>query len=214
MAQLVLECPHCRAEKIGFASRGFAGVKPGHPHTLMFMQCEGCGQALVLTMAGPPAQVQHWINGQAANPGQIVGSYPQPAALKSPPDVPPAVQAAFLSGLDNLGRKGGTNAAAIMFRRSLEIATKIVNPKAAAGDNLKKRIDDLPADIATPAMKEWAHHVRLDANDATHEPEEFSESDAKELHVFVEMFLTYAFTLPEMLKRAKTPSPGVGAKGG
>jgi hypothetical protein len=53
-------------------------------------------------------------------------------------------------------------------------------------------------------MKEWAQHIRLDANDAAHESEEFSESDAKKLQVFAEMFLTYAFTLPEMLKRATT----------
>jgi hypothetical protein len=47
-------------------------------------------------------------------------------------------------------------------------------------------------------MKEWAHQIRLDANDATHDPEEFS----KKLQVFTEMFLTYAFTLPAMLQRA------------
>jgi hypothetical protein len=98
--------------------------------------------------------------------------------------------------------KGGTNAAAIMFRRSIEIAVKSL-PNAAQSGNLKKRIDDLPANIATPAMKEWAHQVRLDANDAAHEPEEFSEDDAKQLHTFAEMFLTYAFTLPAMMKRAK-----------
>ena len=40
-------------------------------------------------------------------------------------------------------------------------------------------------------MKEWAHHIRLDANEATHEVEDFSEEDAKKLQVFTEMFLTY-----------------------
>ena len=44
---------------------------------------------------------------------------------------------------------------------------------------------------------------RIDANDATHEEDEYSQEDAKILHTFAEMFLTYAFTLPEMLKRAK-----------
>jgi len=43
----------------------------------------------------------------------------------------------------------------------------------------------------------------IDANDATHEEDEYSQEDAKILHTFAEMFLTYAFTLPEMLKRAK-----------
>ncbi len=207
MAQLVLECPHCRAEKIGFAPRGFAGVRPGDGRTLLFLQCEGCGQGLIAVAGNPPQYAQAWIGGQQPHPGTIVDSYPKTAALKSPPDVPPTVQAAYLSGLDNLGRNGGTNAAAIMFRRSIEIATKIVNPSAPAGDNLKKRIDGLPADIATPAMKKWAHHVRLDANDAAHDPEEFSPEDAEQLHIFAEMFLTYAFTLPEMLKRAMAPAP-------
>jgi len=32
-------------------------------------------------------------------------------------------------------------------------------------------------------MKEWAQHIRLDANDATHEEEEFSKEDAQKLHV-------------------------------
>ena len=53
-------------------------------------------------------------------------------------------------------------------------------------------------------MKEWAHHIRLDANDAAHELDEYSETDARQLHIFAQMFLTYAFTLPEMLKRAKS----------
>jgi hypothetical protein len=72
---------------------------------------------------------------------------------------------------------------------------------------LKKRIDDLPADLATPAMKNWAHHIRLDANDAAHDPEQFTETDANQLQIFAEIFLTYAFTLPAMMKRAKGETP-------
>jgi hypothetical protein len=93
-----------------------------------------------------------------------------------------------------------------MFRRSIELAVKHVNPGALASDNLKKRIESLPPDIATPAMKEWAHTVRLDANDAAHGTDEFSDDDAKQLHMFAEMFLTYAFTLPAALLRAHPPA--------
>jgi len=205
MPHLALECPHCRTEKIGFVYRTHHQVKPNTNETIIFLQCEGCGQGIIAVVPQPPAVVSHWAGGASPTPGQIARIYPTTAALKSPADVPPAVAAAYLSGLDNLGRKGGTNAAAIMFRRSVEIATKTINPQAAKGDNLKKRITDLPADVATPAMKDWAQHIRLDANDAAHEPEEFSVEDAKQLHVFAEMFLTYAFTLPAMLKKATTP---------
>lgn len=209
MAQLSLECPHCRTEKIGFAPRGAWLVKPGTSDVLLFLQCEGCGQG-VTAIVSPTnvSNVNAWIMDSALSPGNIQRTYPEVVALRSPADVPPQVSAAYLSGLDNLGRKGGTNAAAIMFRRAIEIAVKTINPAASKGDNLKKRIEDLPPDVATPAMKTLAQHVRLDANDAAHEPEEFSEDDAKKLQVFAEMFLTYAFTLPEMLKRASPPPIG------
>jgi hypothetical protein len=204
MPQLSLECPHCHTEKIGFVPRGGWAVKPGNAHILVFLQCEGCGQAVVATILNNTAAVNAWITGAAASPGQIITTYPQSAGLKSPVDVPAQVNAAYLSGLDNLQRKGGANAAAIMFRRTIEIALKTM-PSPPPGDNLKTRIENLPPDVATPAMKQWAHHVRLDANDAAHEPEEFSEDDAKKLQIFAEMFLTYAFTLPKMLERAKKP---------
>jgi hypothetical protein len=208
MAQIALECPHCRAEKIGFAPRGAVQVMPGGPHSLIFLQCQGCGQAIIAVVQNNTTSIQYWMLEQAASPGPIITTYPKPESLQSPPDVPAPVRAAYLSGLDNLGRKGGANAAAIMFRRAIEVATKAVNPTASKGDNLKKRIESLPSDIATPAMKEWAQHIRLDANDAAHEEVEYSAEDAKRLHIFAEMFLTYAFTLPAMLKKAKeTGSP-------
>jgi hypothetical protein len=157
---------------------------------------------IIVGVNNNPGHVQGWLTGSSNSPGTILEVFPKLIEQKCPPDVPPPVTSAFLSGVDNLGRKGGTNAAAIMFRRSIEIATKLLNPEAPRSD-LKKRIEGLAPAIATPAMKQWAHHVRLDANDAAHEPEEFTEADAKLLHTFAEMFLTYAFTLPAMMKRAK-----------
>lgn len=206
MPQLSLPCPHCRTAKIGFAARGAVPKQPDSVETLLFLQCEGCGEVVIATTISGRTTVQLWLAGQSSSPGSIVDTYPVAEAPKAPSDVPDSVRSAFLSGLDNLGRAGNTNAAAIMFRRSVELAVKHINPSAPANDSLKKRIDNLPADIATPAMKEWAHTVRLDANEAAHEPDEFSEEDAKQLHMFSEMFLTYAFTLPAALRRAHPPA--------
>ena len=206
MAQLALACPYCRAEKIGFLPRAYVPYRPNESATtLLFMQCDGCGGGIVVTVTGHLTNVQTWIQNASASPGQITDIQPAHKALKSPADVPPNVQSAYLSGLENLGRPNGANAAAMMFRRSVEVAVKKLNPEGKG--NLKERIAQLSADLATPAMKEWATHVRLDANEAAHETEEYSEADAKTLHTFAEMFLTYAFTLPEMLKKAKGPEP-------
>jgi hypothetical protein len=136
----------------------------------------------------------------AGSVGQIGQVYPSLMQPKVPDDVPDNIRSAFVSGLNNLKLSGGANAAAIMFRRSIELAAKKLRPDGK-GD-LKQRITDLSDDLITPAMKDWAHHIRLDGNDATHDEEEFSKEDAATLHVFAEMFLTYAFTLPAMLKRA------------
>jgi len=157
---------------------------------------------VIAVVVSSAQMVGGWMNEAGSDPGKILQMFPQRAELKCPADVPTPIASAYLSGLDNLGRQNGANAAAIMFRRAVEIATKTI-PDAPKKGNLKERIDSLPADLATPAMKDRAHHIRLDANDATHEVEEFTEDDARKLQVFTEMFLTYAFTLPAMLKRAK-----------
>ena len=140
-----------------------------------------------------------------AAPGNIVETFPKAEASKSPADVPPKVEAAFLSGLDNLRRPGGANAAGAMFRRAIELSARAMEPDAPSGINLKQRIERLPDTVVTPAMKEWAQHIRLEGNDAVHGPDDYSDDDAKQLHTFAELFLTYAFTLPEMLKKAKQP---------
>ena len=63
---------------------------------------------------------------------------------------------------------------------------------------LFKRINTLEERrLITPAMKEWAHKIRLDGNEATHEEDEdFSSEQAKLMKEFTELFLIYSFTLP------------------
>jgi hypothetical protein len=201
MAQLTLPCPHCDAEKVGFEPRGAVPYRPGVAITMLFMQCEGCGGGIVVYITSPPQSVTAWMQGAVASPGTIFKIFPEASQPKAPADVPVNIGKAYLSGLENLRRPDGANAAAIMFRRTVELAVKKLNPDGK-GD-LKTRIAALPPDLATPAMKDWATHIRFGGNDATHEEDDFSEEDAKVLHTFSEMFLTYAFMLPEMLKRAR-----------
>jgi len=201
MPQLSLPCPHCLSEKIGFAPRAVVRGSTDQ-QTLLFLQCEGCGGGLCAEIPTHPLNVHNWMQAGWVFPG-ISDTYPAIPQSYCPADVPDNVRNAYLSGLDNLGRINGANAAAMMFRRAVELAVKKLIPTAKPGDKLVKLIGDLPPDSVTPAMKEWAHHVRLDANEAAHGEEDFSDEDAEALRTFAEMFLTYAFTLPQALKRAK-----------
>ena len=54
-------------------------------------------------------------------------------------------------------------------------------------------------------MKKWAHEIRLGGNEALHEPEDFTREEAERLQTFTELFLTYAFSLPAMLRESFEP---------
>ena len=96
------------------------------------------------------------------------------------------------------------------FGASLELATKHLD-SSLANKRLAERIDALAdKELVTPAMKKWAHIIRLDGNEAAHEDEDIDQATATALKNFAEVFLLYAFTLPAMVAKreaesAKTP---------
>lgn len=93
------------------------------------------------------------------------------------------------------------DAAGMMFRKTLEAATKILDADLA-GKTLVKRVDALTSSgKLTEDMAKWAHEVRLGGNDAAHEEEPFSMEEALALKNFIENFLRYVFTLPAAVER-------------
>lgn len=108
--------------------------------------------------------------------------------------------------MDSL-RRGKWTSAGIMFRRVLERSTLKLEPDGEDFSNkrLRDRIDVLAEKYAiTPAMKEWAHIIRDEGNEAAHGAS-FDEPSAKQLQEFTELFLIYGFTLPERVK-ARAPA--------
>jgi hypothetical protein len=92
-----------------------------------------------------------------------------------------------------------------MFRKALDVGTKILDP-SSKNLTLFKRIDDLSdKGLITEAMRDWSHEIRLDGNDAVHDEQPETPADAAAMQKFTEAFLTYAFSLPTMVaeNRAK-----------
>ena len=56
--------------------------KPGTNVVVMFLQCEGCGHGLTAVVRNGYTAVAAWMNGTAAEPGNIAGTYP---GLKAAP---------------------------------------------------------------------------------------------------------------------------------
>lgn len=78
-------------------------------------------------------------------------------------------------------------------RSALDVATKELG---ATKGSLAARIDELrDRGTITAALADWAHHVRLEGNEAIHEIEG-TRAEADELMAFVKLFIQITFTLP------------------
>jgi hypothetical protein len=117
---------------------------------------------------------------------------------QAPQFTPDAAASRFKDGEFNI-QNGRWNAAVGMYRAALDLSTKGLN---AEGGTFYARLQWLAeSGRVTPEIREWADHVRVEGNAALHDPEEFTEVDAKALRYFTEMFLRYVFELPGEVKR-------------
>lgn len=206
MAEMVLDCPHCRAERVGFDCAGeFGRLDPntGRLTWSVLCVCRQCREGVVAKLdqrrgnAAPCA-----FSGDPRESGiyRLIGIHPQPQPTEAPKHVPGEIASNYEEAADNLHR-GNFTSAGMMFRRVLECATEEIDPSLKK-TKLWKRIDMLADDHRlTPAMKDLANIIRHRGNQANHD--EFDETLAKQLYGFVKLFLTYVFTLPERVRRAQ-----------
>jgi hypothetical protein len=77
--------------------------------------------------------------------------------------------------------------------------------------SLYSRIDKAAADhLITDEMAQWAHEVRLDANDQRHADEDAplpSPDDAKRTLDFAKALADFMFVLPDQVSRGRRPQP-------
>ena len=179
---------------------------PEQQHTKVwntFWICRLCNEGIVIKMQSPHRRTE------ALNPAQLFGDprrsgyefvaiHPKIQKLEAPDHVPEGISRDFNEAQDSLRRRNWTSAG-MMFRKVLQRATTaIAGPKMTLSYNLLARIDMLAErHLMTPAMREWAHVIRLDGNEAAHKEDQvFTEQQATQMRDFTELLLIYAFTLP------------------
>ena len=200
---MVLDCPHCGSERMGFAFGGEMEVpRVTRTWNTLFM-CRKCREGIVVKL---------YHRGETKHPSLCTGDprdekfevtaiYPKRQPGVAPEYVPADIAGDFVEAVENLRRESFTSAG-MMFRRVLEQATKRIAPDLTA-TTLLGRIDALAErHEITPAMKDWAHVIRIVGNEATHD-EVFDDTRAGQMHGFAELFLVYSFTLPERVKRMR-----------
>lgn len=201
---LGIECPHCRKEVAAeFVAEWVTPFDEINMWTVTF-KCVCC-QFGIFTIANPLGGVRpSQGSGDLAisSAFAIIGTYPMIADLEIPKHVPDKIGNLYRQALDCEVR-GNWDACGAMCRKVVDVAT--VNLGALRSKKLVDRIDDLEViRTLTPALKEWAHVIRLDGNDATHDPDPFEQDEAHQIRSFTEIFLRYVYELPGMLSERKT----------
>ena len=179
--------------------------------------CRTCQVGVVVRLRGPrfgakPSACQ----GDPRNNGfELLEVLPEGPPRDIPRYLPEEIKRGYKQAV-NCVRQGNFDAAGMVFRKVLQHATTAL----AAGteitftkrENLKSRIHTLAErQLITPAMRDWAHLIRLDGNAATHEEDAvFTKDDAKQMREFTQMFLLCAFTLPESVRLARETSTKTG----
>ena len=208
-SEVVLDCPHCRTERVTFEIVGTRFVADGNN---LFASCRKCHQGVVATIVyrGPAHSSTQRVNLLPARDYKLVNLIPKPASNQPPNHVPEAIAQDYKEAAASLLTQRYT-AAGMMFRKVLQRATTALATAAELDFQripLRDRIDQLADQhLITPAMRDWGHLIRLEGNSATHDEDEvFEQSDAEQMQAFTELFLIYAFTLPERVKLARETS--------
>jgi Domain of unknown function (DUF4145) len=133
----------------------------------------------------------------------LVQVFPEPEKTEVPEHVPESAARAFTQAVESRVA-GHYDAAGAMYRKALDVGLKAIDPLLKG--RLQERIDKLAAGHKlTPSIKDWAHDIRLDGNDAAHEEDPFTKGEAEQMHLFTQLVLTYLFTLPEKVKLRGKP---------
>ena len=190
-------CPYCRTTSVAFECVFDWTVRNNGKRALL--RCGACGEAIIREYESPHSLTQI-LGDVSAYPVDLRRQWPEAPPGAAPDDTPENAANFFAQGTSSL-EAGHFDAAGMMFRKTVESATKVLDPTSGKL-SLVKRIDALAdAGKLTNDLVQWAHEARLGGNEAAHEDDPFTPEQAQDLRNFVENFLRYAFTLPSAVKR-------------
>ena len=133
----------------------------------------------------------------------VIEMLPKPKAADKDPNWPTEIIEIFADAQNMLTQNMTPSIILATCRTVLDVATKIMLPDTTA--TLYKRIELLREQgVITEPIKEWAHAIRLDGNDAAHDATGKRESAGVYIE-FLKMFLNVAFALPARIERRKNP---------
>lgn len=204
MAVAVIDCPHCSAQKSSFTVVAGTLHPTDRTRYAAFGTCSSCHGPAAFDLKTDIGQNPFQYSGNILGPKSpyyLVGAYPAPPVIDIPTDLPATVQSAFEQA-ERAHQAGIWDAAAGMYRKAMELGLKDHSPGIDAW-KIEKRIDKMhAAGRITADIKDWAHELRLDGNDAMHETAADKET-VEQMRAFCRAIFTYLYTLPGQVKAAR-----------
>lgn len=206
MTILTHDCPKCGISRAAFKlAYEIAGQAEGTV-SYLFFQCPKCSEPITVKWLRLSSWfLTNWsgdISDIRSEHGFIIDIEPKSPSHAAPRFTPEIVANYYVEAMDGLHRQKWTSAASLL-RKCLEVALKAYSPEIEAW-KLEKRIDKLASENKiTPALKDWAHELRLDGNEALHGDQPADEELATRMERLTFFLLTYLYTLPAQVAAAR-----------
>jgi len=213
MPAVILNCPHCAAEAVGF-SLVYQTSLPSMPGAYYLTlgicgKCEG-GAIIDYTMT---ASSRGGVSTNSpmdctSDPENFnwtkVRTYPAATATRVPSHANDQLQRYFSQAANAL-KRGDWDASGAMSRKVVDVSTQqLLGEDSKKYGTIQKRIDALAVKSSiTPDLQAWAHEIRLGGNDAAHDEDPYTQPEAQELLDFADLYLTYVYSMPGRLKERK-----------
>lgn len=210
MSTLTHKCPHCLTDFIGLqiVQVSHASASSSFVH-LSCPKCHFPSAASLTRIRAGGLEPGQWIGHQVdiTEIWRVDEFWPAVPGPLIPEFLDDDVARIYLQAERNFPVAGNEEAAGTMYRKALDVGLKKVAPDAKG--TLAARIKTLAASHKlTPAIAEWADHVRDLGNEAAHEDVPPTGAELATLRSFTEMVMRYLFTLPKMVELRKVqPEP-------
>jgi len=186
-------CPHCSVDTPRFSGRGVFNTTTHDGKNQRFWQayiCSRCGGVVIAA--------------SKEKGGEVIEYYPD--TMKVDAAIPEPAYSYLQQAIDSLHAPAGS----VMLSASAVDA--MLKAKEYKDGSLYSRINKAVKDnLITQEMSDWAHEVRLDANDQRHADEEASlpsTEDAQRCVDFAKAFGEFLFVLPSRVKRGLRDATG------
>lgn len=205
MANIQYDCPHCGTRRAGFVY--ISEYSLSESENVVFCKCPICRNGLILNMLNSTGLTISKVLGQIDPSiiGQYLSvkiSYPKPVSSKLPEGIPDACKSSYEKALTDFDEKRYEQAC-MLFRKTLDLATKQMLGEEAKNKTLNDRIKSLAASgKLTQDLASWAHEIRSAGNDFVHEDDP-TEKDALDMELLTRLLMMYVYSLPKMLNERK-----------